>query len=315
MQTTTKAGYVAIIGRPNAGKSTLMNAIIGDKLSIVTPKPQTTRKRVLGIFTMDEAAMLDKYHLQFPTQMVFLDTPGILNPRYKMQSKMMDYVHNSIQEADCIVCLFDVTRFQKEQPLSDDAVKMLHNIKRQFPTKSILLLLNKIDLLDDAKQVLPMIASFESSGFFVDIIPFSALRKNNIEDIVSTIAKYIPQAPFYFDAELLSIQPERFFVSEIIRENVFLMYSNEIPYSTEVSIIEFKERELGKWFISAEIIVERDSQKGIIIGKGGEKLRRLMERSREAIEAHLQMPVYVEVYVKVRPKWRNNETYLRSFEY
>jgi GTPase len=318
-QINTKAGYVAIIGKPNAGKSTLMNALIGAKLSIVTPKPQTTRKRVLGILTEENV------------QIIFLDTPGILNPKYKMQSAMMDYVHNSIIEADCVVFIYDVTRYNFKRPIPSELFTIIKNIKQNnskndvskqnipknniSKDKNIIMLLNKLDLLKDRKEVLPMIATFTDMQLFSDIIPISALKKSNISNIIETITQYIPTVPFYYDAELLSTQPERFFVSEIIRENVFISYSDEIPYSTEIYITDFKEREFGKWYISAEIIVEKDSQKAIMIGKNGEKLKKVMEHSRHSIEEHLQMPIYIDVFVKVREKWRNNSNLLRSYGY
>ena len=297
----TKSGYVAIIGIPNAGKSTLMNAIIGSKLSIVTPKPQTTRKRVLGIYSDEN------------TQIIFLDTPGILTPKYKMQSAMMDYVSHSIDEADCIIYIYDVSKYKPQNAIKQNIKNILTKINSS--NKKIICLLNKLDLLRDVKEILPIIADMNSLNLFSDIIPISALKESNIKDVIKTITNYLPNNNFYYDAELLSTQPERFFVSEIIRENIFFAYNEEIPYSTEVNIVEFKEREYGKWYINAEIIIEKNSQKGIIIGKNGEKLKSLMEHSRKAIEEHLQVGVYLEVFVKVRPKWRNNSTYLKSFGY
>jgi GTP-binding protein Era len=301
MSIETKSGYVAIIGKPNVGKSTLMNAIIGAKLSIVTPKPQTTRKRVLGIYTEEI------------TQIIFLDTPGILNPKYKMQSAMMNYVSISIDEAECIIYIYDVSKYKPQYAISNDVKNILTKINQT--NKKIICILNKLDLLNDVKKMLPIIAEMNSLNLFSDIIPISALKKNNIKDVTKTIRNYLPNAPFYYDVEMLSTQPERFFVSEIIRENIFFYYKEEIPYSTEVDIIEFKERERGKWYINAEIIIEKKTQKGIIIGKNGEKLKLLMERSRASIEEHLQMDVYLEVFVKVRPKWRNNIVHLKSFGY
>jgi len=299
----TKAGYVAIIGKPNAGKSTLMNAIIGAKLSIVTPKPQTTRKRVLGILTENNS---DENNFQI----IFLDTPGILNPKYKMQTVMMNYVDNSIVEADCIIFILDATRFNSKKPFSNELLNILKKIN-----KKIILLLNKFDLLKDRKEVLPMIDLLNQMKLFSDIIPISALKESNIEQVISTVTKYLPYSNFYYDPEILSTQPERFFVSEIIRENIFKSYSDEIPYSCEVNIIDFKERKFEKWFISAEIIVERQNQKGIIIGNKGEKLKKVLEHSRHQIEEHLQHPIYLEVFVKVREKWRDNSNFLRSFGY
>jgi len=302
MSEKTKAGYVAIIGKPNVGKSTLLNAILGAKLSIVTPKPQTTRKRVLGIYSDNK------------TQIIFLDTPGILAPKYKMQSVMMDYVNSSINEADCIIYMFDVSKYRRQNVINDNVKNILNKI-HYSANKKIICLLNKLDLLKNVKEVLPIIAAMDSLNLFTDIIPISALKKNNIKNIIKTISNYIPDAKFYYDADMLSTQPEKFFVSEIIRENIFYMYGDEIPYSTEVDIIEFKEREYGKCYINSEIIIEKTSQKGIIIGKNGDKLKALMERSRIAIEEHLKTGVYLEVFVKVRPKWRDNVTFLKSFGY
>lgn len=298
-KTKTRAGYVAIIGKPNAGKSTLMNALIGSKLSIVTSKPQTTRKRVLGILTENN------------TQIVFLDTPGILSPKYAMQTAMMGYVSNSISEADCIIVIYDVTRFNENNPIPDELNKILIGNK-----KPAILLLNKTDLLENRKDVLPLMAYFHETGMFVDIIPISALKEKDVEKyIISTLVKYIPEGEYFYDEDLLSTQPERFFVSEIIRENIFLSYGEEIPYSSEINIIEFKERSVGKWYINAEIIVEKKTQKMIIIGKNGDKLKSVLERSRLEIEEHLGMPIFLDVFVKVREKWRNNSAMLRSFGY
>lgn len=296
---TTKAGYVAIIGKPNAGKSTFLNSVIGTKLSIITPKPQTTRKRVLGICT--EANI----------QIIFIDTPGVLNPKYAMQSTMMEYVHNSIEIADCIILIYDVIKFNKIKPISD----VLYNFFKK-EKKPVILLLNKIDLLKDSKEVLPLIKCFYDMNLFSDIVPISALKEKKLnKKILDVITKYLSESEFFYDADLLSNQPERFFVSEIIRENIFLSYGEEIPYSTEVSIIEFKEREYGKWFISAEIIVERETQKKIIIGRKAEKLKKVSEISRKQIEEHLEHSVYLEVFVKVRDNWRDNHFMLRSLGY
>ena len=304
----TKAGYIAIIGMPNVGKSTLMNVLVGAKLSIVTSKPQTTRKRVLGILTEKN------------TQMIFLDTPGILNPKYKMQNLMMDYVYNSIEEADCLVFIYDITKYNSDRYSNSKGfpiqhLKLLREINKKYSAKNIILILNKIDLLKDRKELLPIIAAVNELQIFSDIIPISALKKSNVNEIFLTIPKYLPYSNFYYDPELLSTQPERFFVSEIIRENIFLSYSDEIPYSTEINIIDFKEREFGKWYIGAEIIVEKQTQKGIIIGKKGEKLKKVMQKSRRSIEEHLQMPIYLDIFVKVRAKWRDNSNLLRSYDY
>ena len=294
-----KAGYLTIIGKPNAGKSTLMNAILGTKLSIVTRKAQTTRKPVLGIYTENDC------------QIVFTDTPGILKPKYEMQRSMVSYVFSAIEDADIIAVIYDVTKFRRDSGMF--LPEFIEAIKKS--KKPVFLLLNKIDLLREVKSVLPMIEKFSEIGLFDEIIPISALKKASVDVFLDTAQRYLPESDFYYDPEYLSTQSERFFVSELIRENVFRQYHEEIPYSTEVNIVEFKERENGKWYISAEIIVERSSQKAIIIGASGDKLKITGEKSRKAIEEHLQIPVYLDIFVKVREKWRNNKTLLKSYGY
>lgn len=297
--TNTKAGFIAIIGKPNAGKSTLMNSILGTKLSIVTHKPQTTRKRVLGICTNGNA------------QMVFFDTPGMLAPKYEMQRQMMQFVQNSIEEADILAMLVDLTKYSSDEEfLTPQFVEALKSSK-----KPIIAILNKIDLLKDVKEVLPVIADLNKLGVFKELVPICALKPTNAKDILAVFEKYLPESEFFYDEELLSTQNERFFVSELIREVVFNEFKDEIPYSTEVNITEFKEREFGKWYISAEIIVEKNSQKPIIIGAEGKKIRIIGELARKAIEQHLEMAVYLDLFVKVRDNWRNNKNLLKSYGY
>jgi GTP-binding protein Era len=294
-----KIGYVAIIGKPNVGKSTLMNAIVGAKLSIVTPKPQTTRKNVLGIYTAKDI------------QIIFLDTPGALVPRYEMQRSMMDSVHKSIEEADVIVVLADATHgLHALNYLTEEFMEVLKQTN-----KPILLAINKTDALTDRKAVLPLIVEFQQLGIFKEFLPISALQNKYVDDLVKTIAKYLPEGDFLYEEDYLSDQPERFFVAEIIREIIFLEYGQEIPYSCEVNVTEFREREEGKWYIGAEIIIERDTQKGIIIGAKGQKIKAVGQRARYKIEKHLEKPVFLELFVKVRDNWRNNKTMLKSYGY
>ena len=294
-----KTGYVAIVGKPNVGKSTLMNAIVGTKLSIVTPKPQTTRKNVLGIHTGEDV------------QIVFLDTPGALIPRYEMQRSMMGFVHQSIEDADVILALADATHgLHALNFLTDEFIEAL-----KASGKPIILVLNKTDLLPDKKEILPLIVEFQKLGIFKEFFPISALKNRFVEDLLKSIASYLPEADFLYEPDFLSDQPERFFVAEIIRETIFLEYGQEIPYSCEINITEFREREAGKWFIGAEIIIERDTQKGIIIGAKGEKIKQVGKRARIQIEKHLERPVFLELFVKVRDNWRNNTTMLKSFGY
>jgi GTP-binding protein Era len=294
-----KAGYVAIIGKPNVGKSTLMNAIVGSKLSIVTPKPQTTRRNVLGIYTNNE------------TQIVFVDTPGVLRPRYELHRSMMSYVEESISGADVVIVLADVTRPETAAkvltPPFTEALKQCG--------KPCILVLNKMDALEDKKQALPMIASLDKLRLFREFLPVSALEADNTDKLLQIISDLLPENEFYHDPDTLSTLPQRFFISELIRETVFEQCTEEVPYSTEVAIAEFKEREKGKWYIAADIIVEKESQKAILIGSKGQKIKTIGQLAREKAEEHLQMPVFLELFVKVREDWRSNTTYLRSFGY
>jgi GTP-binding protein Era len=296
---TQKAGFVSIIGKPNAGKSTLMNSILGTKLSIVTPKAQTTRKRVLGFLTEDDC------------QIVFVDTPGVINPKYEMQRQMMNYVVESINEADILIIIIDLEKYKSWNEYFHS--NTVHLISEHDGNK--ILLLNKTDSYHDKKELLPIISEITHQNIFDEIIPISALKNDNVDKVVEIIKKYLPANPFYYDPELLSSHPERFFVSELIRERIFMEYQEEIPYSTEVNVVEFKERQNGKWYISADIIIERDTQKGIIIGNKGSKIKQVGEKARIEIEEHLGMPVYLELFVKVRNKWRDNPNMLKSFGY
>jgi GTP-binding protein Era len=325
IQVPSKAGFIAIIGEPNVGKSTLMNAILGTKLSIVTPKPQTTRKSILGIYTDDAPTNKELP----PVQMVFFDTPGILNPSYGLHRSMMEFVRSSVEGADVLLVVFDALKLtgqgakkkrgtskaisSEEHPLAI----LTKRLKITFEAigKPVIVAINKMDALGDKKQVLPAMDALLKTGVVREVFTISALENKYVSDLLNALRSLMPAHEFFYDAEMLSEQPQRFFVSEIIREAVFLGYEDEIPYSTEINITEFKEREAGKWFISAEIIVERATQKGIIIGKQGAKLKETGANARTAIEAYLELPVFLELYVKVREGWRDNQTYLRSFGY
>jgi len=295
----TKFGHVAIIGRPNAGKSTLMNAILGTHLSIVTPKPQTTRKRVLGIYTDNEA------------QLVFFDTPGLLKPQYAMQRAMMGYVDESLAEAEIIVVIVDTVKAVERGTIIDPMIAK-HLQRHQRPT---ILVLNKMDAVKIRKEALPLIAEARESGLFAKAIAISARDEMYVNDLVAMLKELAPEGHALYDADALSTQPERFFVAELVREVVFKRFEDEIPYATEVDIVEFKEREGGKWYVAADIIVERDTQKGILIGAKGTALKAVGEDARAAIEEHLQHPIYLELFVKVRGAWRNDRTQLASFGY
>ena len=254
-----KSGYAAILGLPNSGKSTLLNSLLGQKIAITNKKPQTTRKKILGILS-------DKNY-----QVIFLDTPGILSPSYLLQEKMMEEVTVSVNDADVILLLIDV----KKDPLGEGTLKqnfVKENLEKRY--RPIILLLNKVDLIEQNEAV-KLIEHFESLNKFNSVIPISATLSFNLDRLMETIVDELPEGPSYYPEDIVADKDERFFVSEIIRENILELYREEIPYSVEVLIAEFKEREEGKDFISAEIVVERDTQKAIIIGKGGIAIKKL----------------------------------------
>lgn len=295
----TKSGYVTIIGLPNVGKSTLMNALLGQKISIITAKPQTTRKRILGIMSEENY------------QIIFLDTPGILNPVYLLQEKMMEDVELSIKDADVFVIIYDVSSIPslKESEENEIIKKIIDD-----ESKNKILVLNKIDTLAQEKTT-ALIERYEGLKKFRSVIPISANQNFNLERLKNEIVDCLPEGSKFYDDEIVSDETERFFVSEIIREKIFELYEDEVPYSCEVLIAEFKERQNAKDFISAEIVVERESQKPIIIGKAGRAIKELGEKSRKGIEDFLDREVFLELRVKVRDKWRSNPVMLKSFGY
>jgi len=294
-----KSGYVTIIGKPNVGKSTLMNQLLGERLSIISSKPQTTRKRILGILNGEKH------------QVIFLDTPGILTPNYRLQEKFLDYIRISMRDADIIIVMIDMGNDKRaENTLSDKIVsKVLLDAKQKK-----LAVLNKADLSNEI-EIKKLIDKLEGLKTFDSVIPISAKENYNIEAVTDTIINLLPLGPRYYPEDQLTDEPERFFVAEIIREKIFELYRDEIPFSTEVEIEEFKERTKGKDFISASIIVERQTQKGIIIGNKGEMIKRVGENARKAIELFLQRDVFLELHVKVKSKWRSSPQMLRRFGY
>ena len=295
----TKSGYVTILGLPNAGKSTLLNALLGQKLSITTSKPQTTRKRLLGILSDENY------------QIIFLDTPGILKPAYLLQQKMMDSVVQSIKDADVIILILDVALDPGgEQTLKDVFIYDLLSKSK----KPKILLLNKIDL-STQEQINTLIEKVEKTKYFRRAIPISSKLAYNVHSVISEIIECLPEGPKYYPDDIVADENERFFVAEIIREKIFELYKDEIPYSCEVVIIDFKEKDDRKDFIQAEIYVERDSQKGILIGKQGAALKRVGETARVKIEEFLGREVYLDLHVKVKSKWRSDENMLKSFGY
>ncbi len=294
-----KAGYVSILGLPNSGKSTLMNSLIGQKLSITTSKPQTTRKRILGILSEKDY------------QIIFLDTPGILKPGYLLQEKMMEAVDQSIRDADIFLIMLDIhSDPEGNKILNDDAVKEILN----GSSKPQILILNKIDL-STQEFVKSLIEKIQIKYSFKKIIPVSATQGFNIYEVISTIVENLPENPSFYPDDIVADENERFFVSEIIREKVLELYQEEIPYSIEVVIAEFKERDDKKDYVNAEIIVEKESQKGILIGKNGAAIKKLGLFSRKAVEDFLGKEIYLELRVKVKKKWRSNESFLKSFGY
>lgn len=295
-QSTYKAGYVAIVGEPNVGKSTLMNALLQQKISIVTSKPQTTRQRVLGILSRDDA------------QIIFLDTPGLLKPKYLLHEKMIQFAEMALEDADVIVVLIEISSGANLPPLVEQ------RLGKFSKTKSIFLVINKVDTVS-RNEALPIIEAFAQRGIFQDIIPVSALKNENLEGLLRIIIDTLPIHPPFYPLDIASEQPEKFFVAELIREKIFELFHEEIPYSTAVEIIEYKEREAGKTYINADVIVERDSQKGIIIGKGGTALKKVGQRARIEIESFIGSQVYLDLHVKVRENWREKENLLRKLGY
>jgi len=288
-----KSGFVNIIGNPNVGKSTLMNVLVGEKLSIITSKAQTTRHRILGIVN-------DEEH-----QIVFSDTPGVIDPAYKMHEGMMSFVRSALTDADVILFMVEV----KEKGFKDENI--LNKIKKtDIP---VLLLINKIDEVE--QEFLEEKVNFWKEEMpNAKIFPVSALHKFNVDQVMMEIKAALPECPPFYDKDQLTDKPEKFFVSEIIREKILLNYKKEIPYSCEVEIEEFKEQE-DIIRIRALIIVIRDSQKGIIIGHQGRDIKRLGTQARKDIEKFFEKKVFIELYVKVNKDWRNNENQLKRFGY
>ena len=292
-----KSGYVAIIGRPNAGKSTLLNRLLDVKLSIVSYRPQTTRKRVLGILNEDKL------------QTVFFDTPGMIKPEYEMHKHLMEYVRKSTKEADMVMAMFAVDKFKGD---GRDFLQELDYIKAiKIP---VIAVINKIDQIKKG-EILPIIEYLGKQECFKSIVPISALKNDGIEELKEEFKSYLPYHPPYYDQDVLTEQPERFFAAEIVRETIFLKYRDEIPYSTEVTIEEFKERPNGKTYIRANINVERESQKKILVGKGASALKDVGQRARKQLEKFLDRPVYLELFVKVNPNWRNDKNKLKWMGY
>ncbi len=289
---THKAGFVSIVGKPNAGKSTLMNSLVGEKMSIITPKAQTTRHRILGIVNEEDY------------QIVFSDTPGVIKPAYGLQESMMDAVDESLVDADIILLVTDINERYDEA----DVIEKLKNT-----LSPVAVVINKIDT-SSQENVFAKIEFWKEQLNPKAVFAVSALHDHNVKSVMEFIIEYLPEHPPYYDKDTLTDRNERFFVSEMIREKIFKLYQKEIPYSTEVIITAFKEEEKITR-ISAEIIVERDSQKNILIGKGGEMLKKVGTYARKDMEDFLQRKIFLEMFVKVIPDWRNRKNYLKQFGY
>ncbi len=291
---THKSGFVNIIGSPNVGKSTLMNALVGERLSIITNKAQTTRHRVFGIVN----------HPDY--QIVYSDTPGLVNAAYKLHEHMMSYVKTALKDADILLFMTDCKEKKTNHEPTLETIRKMDHVP-------VLLLINKIDLKDQSK-VEERMAYWQEQVPHAEVIPVSALHKFNLEKVFDRILELLPEGPPYFDKDQLTDRPIRFFVAEIIREKIFLNFEKEIPYSTEV-IVESYMDDHGLIRIRALIMVERDSQKNIIIGKGGSMLKKVGTEARKDIEAFLGQKVFLETYVKVDKAWRNTENRLKYYGY
>lgn len=293
------SGYVNIIGRPNVGKSTLMNALLGDRLSIISNKPQTTRHRIIGIYN-------DDYY-----QIVFSDTPGMIQkPSYKMQEKMNEFANSTFEDADIMIFVTDIhEKYEDDDPI----LLRLSNVK-----VPLFLVMNKIDTANQ-ETVLTKLKEWSSRLKFSELIPVSALNTFNTEKLFDLIKANLPEGPKYYPEDQLTDRSERFFVSEIIREKILLQYEEEIPYSCEVQIDSFKEgtNKTGQPLtrISATIFVARESQKPILIGKNGMAIKKLGTEARKAIETFLENQIFLEINVKVRENWRDDDKFLNYFGY
>lgn len=288
-----KSGFVNIVGNPNVGKSTLMNLLVGERLSIITAKAQTTRHRIMGIVNGDDF------------QIVYSDTPGVLKPNYRLQESMLNFSRSALVDADVLLYVTDVIDAMEKN------ADFLEQVKQN--TAKIILVINKIDLIDE-KALIELVERWQKQLPQAEIFPISALERFNIDNLFKRIKELLPDSPPFFDKDQLTDKPARFFVDEIIREKILLNYDKEIPYSVEVEVEKFEEEE-RLIRINAVIYVERDSQKGIIIGKGGKSLKKVGSEARYDLEAFFGKKIFLELYVKVEKDWRNKENKLRYFGY
>ncbi|GEP91452.1 GTP-binding protein Era [Chitinophaga terrae (ex Kim and Jung 2007)] len=287
-----KAGFVNIFGKPNAGKSTLLNAIIGEKLAIISPKVQTTRHRITGVLT------------EPGYQVVFSDTPGIIDPKYKLHEKMMGAVKSALEDADVALLILDAKDSLEEN------LELFDSLKLKVP---VILVLNKIDKLSK-EELSALEEKAKEWKKATAVVPISAMQKKGLKELMTTIVSLLPEANAFYPEDTLTDRSTRFFVAEIIREKIFQLFKEEIPYHTTVIVTQFQEKEtLTK--ITAEVIVTRETQKAIILGEKGKSIRELGTISRQEIEKFIERKVFLELFVKVRGKWRDNDTFLKEYGY
>jgi GTP-binding protein Era len=296
-----RSGFVCILGRPNAGKSTLLNALVGEKLAIISPKPQTTRNRILGIVHIPKQKGRDA------GQIVLLDTPGVHRPDSSLGRKMMSEVREAMEGCDLILLLADV-----KKKWDDDDAFVLQLIKKSATPG--LLLLNKIDLLPDKRALLPLIARFQSLHDFREIIPISALKRKGLDDLLSSLLGALPSGPPHFPVDQITDQPVRFMASELIREQVLLQTREEVPHAVTVTVDSFQE-EPRLTRIEATVYCERDSQKAILLGKGGQMLKKIGTAARMDIEKMLGVRVFLQLFVKTQPGWRDSRQFVDNLDW
>jgi GTPase len=291
-----KSGFIALVGRPNVGKSTLLNAIVGEKVAIVSTKPQTTRSRITGIKTTENA------------QLIFLDAPGMARPRSALNRHMAQIARETYQQVDLILLVTDASG--TDQFANDEFIlQQLKGMKTP-----IFLVLNKIDLIDH-RQILPLIETYQQRFPFAEYVPVSALKADNIDALLRATIRYLPEGPRYFPSDQLTDQPERFLIAELIREQIFTQTEQEVPYQTAVLVERMEDTDHGILHVEATIYVERDSQKGIVIGKRGSRLKHIGQVARQEIERRLSTRVYLALWVKVRRDWSENEQLIRDMGY
>lgn len=290
-----KSGFVALVGRPNVGKSTLLNRLVGQKVAIISDKPQTTRNKIHSVVTRPDA------------QIIFLDTPGIHKPKHKLGEYMVEVALGALREVDVVLFLVEA-----KTPGSGD--EYIINQLREVNTP-VFLVINKIDLLEDKDKLLPIIDIFRHKYNFTEIVPVSALEGENLERLLNLVVSYLPPGPKYYPDDMITDRPERFIMAELIREKVLQLTIQEVPHAVAVVVEEIEPRSQDLVYARAVIYTERESQKGILIGKGGHMLKEVGRLAREEMEALLGTRIFLDLWVKVKPDWRNRDLYLRNFGY